>query len=172
MDFHYWKSFRASPPIQLPLSTGIEIKVKYLENLPKAARRIGLDIVCVHFQDKSDCKQMKKMICCGSVLNFLSAGVLCPNFQWLENKSCLYIFIFKSSHTHTHTLIGTWWISSTTNTPVTNSEQRIRRWSKYLDWTKNSYNISWGGQGSISITGKSLNSLVELEGSENTCWQN
>ena len=36
-----------------------------------------LDVLCVHFQDKSDCKQMKmEIICCESVLNFLSAVVL------------------------------------------------------------------------------------------------
>lgn len=60
---------------------------------------MGLHVLCVHFQDKSDCKQMKKkIICCESVLNFLGAVA----FSVQTRSMIVHILIQKLTHTNTH----------------------------------------------------------------------
>lgn len=66
---------------------------------------MGLDVLCVRFQDKSDCKQMKKKIICHeSVLNLLSAVVFSDQtISGLERKNVCSCSKSESETTLSHT---------------------------------------------------------------------
>ncbi len=69
---------------------------------------MGLDVLCGHFRDKSDCKQMKnKIICCESVLNFLSAWCSLSKHLVVRKQSMLETKRGSYSKADTHTCIWT-----------------------------------------------------------------